>query len=181
MKNGSVRSGAPADGQAGELPAQLPAVAREPRPGHDVEPETGRGGRHVVRPHRPAAAGAPARHVGDPGAERVLSRHRGFDHGDQLEVRRTQGHDPVRRAPGRMVTAGQRDEPVVGQQPGRGDLEVGDADDDVVDLELLGRHRALCRQDFVSELPEPNRARHFSRRASSAENRASALVVFFSP
>ena len=100
-------------------------------------------GDHVelLRTHGPAQRPAGGRR-GDPAPERAAGGLGRVDRRDQLQVGVAERHDPVGRSPARMPAAGDRRKTVARLELAAGGIQVGDRDQDVVELDHVSLSRA---------------------------------------
>jgi hypothetical protein len=119
----------PSDSTAKEL-----AVRPRPRDSDDRHVEASGDVIESVRAEAPAKR-PPGLRVGDPASDRALRRLGPVDDRDQLQVRVAERHNPVGRAETLVPAAFDRGQAVTRLDLARGGVEVGDRDQDVIELQ----------------------------------------------
>ena len=125
---------------AGEAPAELSTVPGRPRARGDAHSQSLG---DLVEPfganRPPEWQGSSGRRPRHPPPERASRRFGFVDDSDQLEVVLAERHDPVGSSPAWMTAALDRREAVPGLELPRGCGEIGDGDQDVVEVQSRER------------------------------------------
>jgi hypothetical protein len=116
------------------LPAQEPAVRSGPRDSDDGQVEPPGDVVELVGAEDPAER-PPGSGIGDPASDRALGSLGLVDDRNQLQIGVAERHDPVRRAEALMTAAFDRSQAVTRLELARGCFEVGDRDQDVIELQ----------------------------------------------